>query len=210
VRIIEPVEVSATKLTAIEAATMRAMLAHTQTKPTVAGYLATLRRKLGEVKVKPALEIARRAILDGHEKVVLWTWHNDIGAALVQSACDLRTFRLSADMPAAAREQEVTDFRTYQGPACMVASMGVAGVGLDLSCSDYAIFVELDWTPANVCQAEMRTFHMRRPHCLVFLYADTSVEARLVEALNIKNGFAGAVGLGQTDIEIAVLNGGPK
>ena len=78
--------------------------------------------------------------------------------------------------------------------------MGVGGVGLDLSCADYAIFVELDWTPPTVYQAEMRTFHLSRPHCLVFLYADCSVEAALVEALDVKNGFAAALGLGSDDV----------
>jgi SNF2 family DNA or RNA helicase len=87
----------------------------------------------------------------------------------------------------------------------MVASMGVGGVGRDLSCSDYAIFVELDWTPANVQQAEMRTFHKDRPHVVVVLYTDDPVESRLIEALDIKNGFAGALGLGSNEIMRKVL-----
>jgi hypothetical protein len=87
----------------------------------------------------------------------------------------------------------------------LVASIEVGGVSWDLSCSDYAIFVELDWTPANVYQAAMRTFHISRPHVLVFLYTDDPIESKLIEALDVKNGFAAAVGLGSNEILQKVL-----
>jgi SWI/SNF-related matrix-associated actin-dependent regulator 1 of chromatin subfamily A len=202
-RVIEPVEIGGAAYAAIEAATMKTTLARGTAN--AAGYLATLRRKLAEVKIEPACEIARQAAQDGH-KVVLWVWHNEIGEKLT---CALPTswtvFRLQSSDPAHKREQIVEAFRAQEGPAFLVASMGVGGVGLDLSCSDYAIFVELDWTPAVVYQAEMRTFHKDRPHVLVFLHADAPVETKLIDALDVKNSFANALGLGSDDIARSVL-----
>jgi SWI/SNF-related matrix-associated actin-dependent regulator 1 of chromatin subfamily A len=201
-RIIEPVELTAAQLTVIEAAAMKVSLAKGTT--TVAGYLATLRRKLGEVKIKPAVVDARRARDEGH-KVVLWCWHNEIAektvAALVESfVFQDNIFRLRSEDSRQVREREVQEFREQNSPCFLVANMGVGGAGIDLSCSDYAIFIELDWTPATVIQAAMRTFHKDRPQVLIFLQADCSVDANLVAALDIKNGFASSVGLSASDV----------
>jgi superfamily II DNA or RNA helicase len=197
-RVIEPVEISGSAYVNIEAAAMRAALAHGSAHQV--GYLAALRRKLAEVKVKPALEIALQAAADGH-KVVLWVWHNEVGDRLLNAIpSGMSAWRLQSSDPAPLREQQLELFREHTGPAFLVASMGVGGVGLDLSCADYAIFVELDWTPAVVYQAEMRTFHKDRPHIVVYLYADDPVETALIAALDVKNSFAAAIGLSEADI----------
>lgn len=197
-RVLEPVGLTAAQYQAIEVAATHTSLAHGTN--TLAGYTATLRRKLAHAKIKPAIEIAKQAAKDGH-KVVLWTWHNEVAdklaVALVKEGLVLR---YSADLPARVRDQQVTLFREACEPTFMVVGMGVGGLGLDLSCSDYAIFVELDYTPANVHQAEMRTFHISRPHVVVYLYTDDPVETKLVEVLNIKNGFAGALGLSAENV----------
>jgi SWI/SNF-related matrix-associated actin-dependent regulator 1 of chromatin subfamily A len=205
--VVEPVALTGAQLTAIEASAMKAALARGTSNE--AGYNATLRRKMAEAKIKPAVEIARQAVADGH-KVVLWTWHNEIGDKLAlalasQEFGNWSLWRLQAADSVTRREQVVAEFRACDHPAFLVASMGVGGVGLDLSCSDYAIFVELDWTPAVVQQAAMRTFHKDRPHILVFLHADCPIEIALVQALDVKNGFAAALGLDAGDIARRVL-----
>jgi SNF2 family DNA or RNA helicase len=205
-RIVEPVELTGAQYTSIEAVAMKVSLA--KGTSTEAGYNATLRRKLGEVKIKPAVVDALRAADDGH-KVVLWCWHNEVAEKLVDALRDARSarsiYRLQSSDSARVRDANVASFRADPMTCFMVANMGVGGVGLDLSCSDYAIFVELDWTPAVVEQASMRTFHLTRPHVLVFLHADCPTDAALVEALDVKNGFAAAAGLGGADILRKVL-----
>jgi SNF2-related domain len=202
-RIIEPVDLTGAAYVAVESAAMKATLAHGNASQ--AGYVASLRRKLAEAKIKPACQIARQAAEDGH-KVVLWVWHNEIGAKLTAALpAEWPAFRLQSSDPALKREAIIDAFRHTEGPAFLVASMGVGGVGLDLSCSDYAIFAELDWTPAVVSQAEMRTFHISRPHVVVYLHTDDPVETALIEALDVKNSFANAVGLGESEIIQKVL-----
>jgi SNF2 family DNA or RNA helicase len=203
-RVLEPVGLTGAQLIALEADAMRATLAM-RDGGSEGAYLARMRRKIAALKIAPSVEAARQAAADGH-KVVLWAWHNEIADKLEQVLSDLGdVYRLrSADNPN-LRDFNVAEFRAHDGPAFMVASMGVGGVGLDLSCSDYAIFVELDWTPANNQQAEMRTFHMDRPHVVVVFYTDDPVESRLIEALDVKNGFAAALGLGSDEIMRKVL-----
>ena len=197
-RVIEPVELSGAGYTTLEAAAMKMILARGSSNE--AALRATLRRKLAEVKIKPACAIAEQAAHDGH-KVVLWVWHNEIGQKLTTALSSAwPVFRLQAADPGIKRETIVDAFRQVDGPAFLVASMGVGGVGLDLSCSDYAIFVELDWTPAVLLQAEKRTFHMTRPDVVVYLHTDDPVETKLIEALDVKNAFAAALALGEAEI----------
>jgi len=205
-RIIEPVDVTGATYVQLEAAAMKAALAAGNASQ--GGYLATLRHKLAEVKIKPAKQIAEQAAADGH-KVVLWVWHVKIGDKVEKAMMgdDSRpVFRLQADDPAPKRQRILDAFRSHEGPCYLVASMGVGGVALDLSASDYAIFVELDWTPANVQQAEFRTFHRDRPHVVVYLHADDPTETKLIEVLDLKNSFANAIGLGFDDVARKVLS----
>ena len=201
-RTFEPVSLTAKQYADLEASAMKATLARGSSNE--AQYLAALRRKAGAMKVKPAVEAALRSAEDGH-KVVLWAWHNEILDKL-EVQFDIRAFwTLRSSDSVSRREQHVQEFRQHDGPAFLVASMGVGGVGLDLSCSDHAIFVELDWTPANVYQAEMRTFHKDRPQSVTYFYTDDPTETKLIGALDAKNGFANALGLGSDDIMKAVL-----
>jgi SNF2 family DNA or RNA helicase len=204
-RVVEPVALSGATYVAIEAATMKARLA--RGRVTQAGYLATLRRKLAEIKIKPARDIAVQALDNGHNPV-LWVWHNEIGEKVAAAfPSNVTVLRLQSTDPAPKRESIVRAFRAAPvGTCALVAAMGVAGVGLDLSHSDYAIFVELDWTPAVVQQAEMRTFHVSRPHVVVYLHADDSVETALINALDVKHSFAAALGLDTDAIMQKVLS----
>jgi SNF2 family DNA or RNA helicase len=209
-RVVEPVDVPNSRLAELEAAAVRAALARGTN--TVAGYLATLRRKLAEIKVGAAVEAATRAMQDGH-KVLLWYWHNDVAeslkAKLAASGTPFPTFQYRGRSHASVdeNEEQLGLFREHVGPAVMVIGLAAGGVALDASCADYAIFVELDWIPAIIQQAEMRTFHPSRPHIVLYLYADVPVERRLIEALSVREGFQSSLGLSADQIARFVLDG---
>lgn len=210
-RVIELVAVAASAQIRLEALATEATLINHGNTVTTAGYLATLRRQLADCKVVPAVAAAHRAMADGH-KVVVWTWHNGIGdkiaiALSAFAALDhLPVIRLHASDSAGAREEKLGAFRSINGPAAIVIGIAVGGVAIDLSCADHAVFAELDWTPANVHQAEMRTFHPSRPHAVVYLVADIPVEMRLIEVLGVREGFQTALGLGAVEIARMVLD----
>jgi SWI/SNF-related matrix-associated actin-dependent regulator 1 of chromatin subfamily A len=204
-RVLEPVSLTAKQYADLEAAAMKATLARGTSNE--AQYKATLRRKAGLLKVKPAVERALSAAEDGH-KVVLWAWHNEILDKLdeaLDAAGGVEHQMLRSAYLVEVREHRVRTFREQPEVKILVASMGVGGVGLDLSCSDCAIFVELDWTPAVVYQAEMRTFHKDRPHSVTYFYTDDPTESALIGVLGVKNGYAATLGLGSDDIMKAVL-----
>ncbi len=212
-RVVEPVSVSGAQQAALETAAINATLAKS-TNTTVAGYLATLRRKMADVKVKPAIEAVYDAWANGHPKVVVWTWHKEVAkkiegqvlvGALARMPDGASVFHLRAEDSADERARQVKGFHNCDGNAVMVSGMLVGGVAIDLSCADYAIFAELDWIPANVQQAEMRTFSPDRPHVIVYLYADVPTETKLLEVLQIKEGFATSLDLGFDEVARRIL-----
>ncbi len=213
VRVVEPISVTGRQLASIESSAMNAALAR-KSAVTMAGYLATLRRKIGETKVGPAADAAWDAIVGGHQKVVIWAWHREVAAKIVAEATErirakgyigAKVLELRSDMDGNERAAVIAEFKHHPQAAVLVAGIAVGGVAIDLSCSDYAIFAEVDWTPANNRQAEMRTFAPTRPHCVVYLYADVPVEVALFQALRVKEGFETAIGLGFDAVAEQVL-----
>ena len=78
----------------------------------------------------------------------------------------------------------------------LIATMAVAQVGIDLSHARLALFAELDYTPAILAQAEMRTFAPHRPMNVTFVVANHFINQRIVRALIEKLGAASPLGLG--------------
>lgn len=208
-RVVEPVDVTAAQQTLIESAAMQVQLARGTSN--VAGYLATLRRLLAEVKIKPAVEMTSQAIRDGH-KVVLWTWHNNVSDKIEKLLRErgaqegFEVCRLRSQDSANKREANVSAFHAAKA-GVIIASIAVGGVAIDLSCADYAIFAEVDWIPAMVYQAERRTFSPARPDAIVYLMSDTVTETRLMESLAVKDGLASRAGFGLGDIMGEVFSG---
>lgn len=205
VRVVEPVAVGDDDVAAVYMLAERARLA-AGTK-TFVGAISTLRQKLATLKVSAACDAAQDAFDNGHAKVVVWAWHTKVAERIAQhfKGRGMAVFRLASADAQKVRDEAIADFKRCNGHAVMVASIAVGGVAIDLSCADYAVFAEFDWTPANMYQAEMRTFHPSRPHTVVYLYLDVSIERALVDALSVREGFNQVLGLGENDVSKAVL-----
>ena len=78
----------------------------------------------------------------------------------------------------------------------LVAGMPVAQAGIDLSHARIAIFAEIDFTPAVLGQAEMRTFSPLRGMDIIFVIANHIVDQRIVRALINKLSAANPLGVG--------------
>lgn len=158
-----------------------------------AGNLATYRREVTTVKIQTVVAEAKRLMAAG-ESVVIWTWHREaaemIGKAITAS------FVIHGDIAPDARDARMNAWRMYGVPCALVATMAVAQVGIDLSYARHAIFAEIDYTPAVIEQAEMRTFAPERPMAVTFVVANHLVDQRIVRALVAKLGAANPLGVG--------------
>jgi SNF2 family DNA or RNA helicase len=71
---------------------------------------------------------------------------------------------------------------------CFVGTIAVGGVGIDLTRARITIFADLDWTPANVAQAEARVFrtNQTRPCITYWPIFNNTIEDRIIEVLLAK------------------------
>lgn len=178
------------------AATIRA------TKTTTIGLLATYREKLSAIK-RPAVVKEATTILDRGEPVVIWTWHR---ALAEQISADLgsRAFLLTGDIAASKRDEAIEAWKAHPAGA-LVCTMAVAQVGLDFSHAHLAIFAEIDYTPAILAQAEMRTYAPTRPMNITYVVADHMIDQRIVLALTRKLSAADPLGVGAANDAISAL-----
>jgi len=202
-RSIEIADVPAKKTREIEMASEAIRKA--DSRRTLVGRLANYRRLVGAVKVAPTVELAERYLAAG-ESVVIWAWHRDVATMIMNQLIDLRrgAFLVTGDTPDVQRGGTFAAW-AQTSPAALVITMSVGQVGIDLSAARHCIFAELDWTPANVAQAEMRTFSPDQPMTATYVVVDHETDRALVQALWQKCSLADAIGTPAADTAIDTI-----
>jgi superfamily II DNA/RNA helicase len=174
-------------------------------KATKVGDQARFRRLLGQLKAPLAIEIAQR-VLDGGEPVVVWAWHREVAhkiAAAIRKK-GYPSFCATGGDTVDARERIINDWKTVPVSA-LVCTIPIGQVAIDLSHARQAIFAEVDFTPATVAQAEMRTFSPDQPMAITYLIVDHEVDRALVGALQEKCATADELGVPAADTAIDVI-----
>lgn len=170
-----------------------------------AGSLARYRKVIGDIKVSAAAELAKTA-LDRGEPVVLWTWHKSAAKKLTKTlkGKGYETFLVHGEVSAEKREELLTAWKASINGA-LIITIAVGQVGIDLSHSRLAIFAEIDFTPALVAQAEMRTFDATRSMHVTYVVADHPVDRRMIETLKKKLSTGDRIGVPAAEAAIDVL-----
>mmetsp|Transcript_7637 Transcript_7637/g.11678 ORF Transcript_7637/g.11678 Transcript_7637/m.11678 type:complete len:637 (-) Transcript_7637:57-1967(-) len=117
------------------------------------GYLATIRKETALNKLRPAMDILEDSILS--EKVVIFAHHRQVILELAEHFGDQCVCVLGG-MDDKARTEAVRAFQNNPDIRLFVGSIRAAGVGLTLTASSRVLFLELDWSPGVMAQAEDR------------------------------------------------------
>jgi hypothetical protein len=176
---------------------------HASNKATTIGVLSRYRVKLAIVK-RPAVVREAQTILDRGEPVVIWTWHVKLAEQIAADLGD-RAYLLTGDVLGPKRDEAMAAWKA-QPAAALVCTMSVAQVGLDFSHAHLAIFAEIDYTPAILAQAEMRTYAPTRPMNILFVVADHLIDQRITLALTRKLAAANPLGVGAANDAISALS----
>lgn len=122
--------------------------------------VSELHRGTGLAKIPAALDwIINHIEGTTGRPLIVWAVHTDVIIGLKKAlhkhdpGLQVRTFYGAT--PPDERDQTVKDFQAGKVDV-LVAQIIAAGTGLTLTRSSDALFVETDWTPANVVQAEDR------------------------------------------------------
>lgn len=163
-----------------------------------------LRRAAGISKVPAAAEIvaervgaSERAADGGYATpVVIWTHHRAVSEAMVAAAANALRPGAGKQAPVGAilggtpddeRARLVDEFAAGRLGA-LVCSITAAGVGITLTRSSDALFVETDWTPALVTQAEDRIWRIGQtePVAITTLVAPGTLDEAIQTTLRRK------------------------
>lgn len=174
-------------------------------RATRVGALARLRRILGKLKVEAAADAAVR-VLEGGERVVVWTWHRDVALRLasVLEKHGHASFVVTGDLSPEERDLALARWRSAD-QAALVITLAVGQVGIDLSAARHTVFAELDFTPAVVAQAEMRVFAVGRPMAATYVVVNHEIDHAILEALQKKCDMSLRLGVPAADTAIDVL-----
>lgn len=178
---------------------LAAAQANAGTKAATIGMMARLRKILCQPKLPLAIRAAWEAYQAGKSAVV-WCWHKDVARELQVELTNLgvNTWHWTGDETVRLRNEILKKCREHT-PCVLVATLASAGAGVDFSFAEEAIFLELDWTPAVVGQAEMRTFSPTRRMKATYLTANHPFEQKMVSVLMAKVANAERLGLPASD-----------
>ncbi len=175
-------------------------------KTNTAASLARYRDALSLIKLPATIVEAEKSIQAG-EPVVIWVWHLDL-AAKIAEALTINGFEamlVTGEVLPHRRERVLDAWRSSKS-AALVISLAVGQVGIDLSHAHLAIFAEVDYTPAIISQAEMRTFSPNRAMNATYIVADHFVDRKIIDALTRKLDAATPLDLGMGEGAISAID----
>jgi hypothetical protein len=140
--------------------------------------LGRYRQAVGKFKIDPVVEMIDRR----EGPIVVWVWHKTIARAIEKRLEGEPVYVMTGD-DTGARRADTIDLWNDTPRGVLIATLAVGQVGIDLSHADDEIFVEVDWTPAVLSQAEMRTFHPDRPMRVRYVVLEHEIDEALLAAI---------------------------
>jgi SNF2 family DNA or RNA helicase len=94
-------------------------------------------------------------LLDNGQKIIIMAHHHDVVHAFAKK-WPLESITISGETKMDDRQKNVDRFQTDNNCRLAICSIKAAGVGITLTAASTVVFVELDWVPGNITQAEDR------------------------------------------------------
>jgi len=150
--------------------------------------MAAIRKELAIAKIPFVVEYVNNILEEG-EKVVVMAHHRDVVDA-IQNEFGLSAVKLYGGMTEVEKSSNVERFQIDPTCKVFIGSIQAAGVGITLTAAQKMVFAELDWTPANMLQAEDRIHRIGQTGSALIqqLVFDGSLDAKMAETLVRKMG----------------------
>jgi len=136
-------------------------------------------------KVPKAIEWIIEQLEENESKLVIFAHHKDVISALQNGLSAYGVVTIDGDTPQKDRLGIVDDFQTDPDIQIIICSIKAAGVGLTLTAASWMVFVELDWTPGTMNQAEDRCHRIGQKENLLIhhLIVDGTLDAKMARML---------------------------
>lgn len=154
------------------------------------------RHRLGLAKAEWAVADWLPSIVERHRRVLVWTWYQDVARAVAKAL----VARLGDTVPVTVLtgesdiESRADDIAAWsdpdaRAPGVLVATLAAMGASVNLTSVEAAVFLEYDWAPLVMNQAEARHHRVGNTRDVVYAYylrAPGTIEERLVQVLREK------------------------
>jgi SWI/SNF-related matrix-associated actin-dependent regulator 1 of chromatin subfamily A len=152
--------------------------------------LFALRHEAAILKVPMVNGFVEETWLDSQRPMVVFCHHKLVLEEIEKHMKLLigdRVASISGKQTANARSLIVEQFQNGDYDI-LVAGLTVGGLGITLTAADVAIFAELDWTPANLVQAEDRLHRIgqENPVNIYYTVSQGSIDGKLAKVLGDK------------------------
>lgn len=146
--------------------------------------MAKLRHDTALAKVDKCIEFLADALETGN-KIVVFAHHIDVIEALRAGLVNHSPVVVTGSTALDARQRAVDAFQADPSVKLFLGNIKAAGVGLTLTAASHVVFVELDWTPGWVTQAEDRCHRIGQTDSVLVqhLVLDGSLDAYLAKTL---------------------------
>lgn len=156
------------------------------------GELSAMRQRVALAKVPVAIPLIENALNDT-DKLVVFAHHQEVLRQLEERFHDI-CVTITGDTPQGERQKLVDRFQSDPKAKLFLGSLMAAGVGLTLTAASHVIFIELDWVPANITQAEDRLHRIGQTNSVTVqhLVFDGSLDANMAKTLIAKQAITDA------------------
>lgn len=150
---------------------------------------AEARRQCGEAKIKDAVAHVQ-GLVKQKDRLVVFAHHRSVVEAVgagVNEFAQCKT--ITGDTSMKDRQEYVEDFQQPGGVKVLAGNIQAMGTGLTLTAADTALFVELDWLPGAMSQAEDRIHRIGQDNPVLIQYlvapgVDASIGRALAKKIN--------------------------
>ncbi len=139
-------------------------------------------RHLTALKKTPYAIEHIKGILESTDKIVVFAHHRDVLDKIYAEFKD-EAVLLTGDTPVEERKDIIDHFQSDPNCKLFIASIKAGGIGITLTASSTVIFVELDWTPAIISQAEDRCHRIGQENAVLVqhLVVNGSIDSKIAK-----------------------------
>ncbi len=141
-------------------------------------------RKETAIRKIPFVTEYLREILESQDKVVIFAHHKAVIDSLVRTFKD-KAVKIDGSTPGKERMTAIEKFQNDPQTRIFIGSILACGTGITLTASNFVLFAELDWVPANMSQAEGRVTRIgQKKHVLIqYIVLEGSIDAMMAKKL---------------------------
>ena len=157
--------------------------------------ISEIRRETGALKVEAAVEFLLEQTADYSQKVLIFAHHLDVLEALHSNFAN-KSVLVTGQTPLRARQKALDAFQTEGGDIkYFIASTRAFGLGVTLTAASHVVFVEPDWTPALLDQAEARAHRIGQDSRVLvqYLVLENSLDEKILAAVQSKRAVINAI-----------------